>query len=737
LVDIIKNVVLKKVRYTSENGCVFTGQVLSEKNDILDESLVVLVSGKIQKQVYLAEGKCFLISGNKHSDYINKWTGEIEPQVKATKIVEHRPSGRNFIHYITHSHMFPKIEEKTAKKLYSHFDNEIYKILDDKDIEQLKTINGISEDTLCSLIAGWHEDNNSKVIEWLDVYSLPISIGSKLIKAYRQKTIQKVESDPYRLIAFTTWKKVDSLARNNFKIAPDDPRRLHAAVTEVLFNHYINEGNTAVDSQKLIPSLAKIIDEQHAREALANVYKDGGFRRIGEELFQSRGAYLQEKYLAKEFVRRIISQTKRPFAGLEQSINRWESLNYKLTEEQSQAVVLSLTSNLSVITGNTGVGKTYVLEAINYVISDTGGKAIQISSVGRVAKRLKEKTGHDAVVIENFLHSFDDKKLKGISHIIIDECSMVDLYSFVRIFRKLEKTHKVVLVGDSAQLSPIGAGRIFHYLCDSKFIPFTQLTKIWKQSENTGIPMVSQLVQSGEWENLEKYNGNNKGVSFLHADKKTIYSVTEQVFGELGGITPDDDVKIICPTNSDTDWGTLGINRNISSKYLSSNAQVFFGISKGKPKATGFRIGDTVMVTKNIWSKEVVNGSLGVIVDIASLDDVELAKVNDQSMPVMYVKFDHGTLLFDSDDLSSLQWGYGITCHEAQGSLFKKVIIPVISKRNIDRTWIYSALTRSTDQVVLIGNLEIIKNTVKSLPSTYERTTGLSIHVASAFRSSE
>ncbi|MBL7003013.1 MAG: AAA family ATPase [Gammaproteobacteria bacterium] len=734
MVDTIKNVILKTVRHDTENGCVFTSKVLSDNNEITPESLNVLVPGKVQKQVDLAEGKCFLVSGNKWHDFINKWTGEVEAQIKAVKIVERKPKGRSFIQYITSSDMFPNIGEKTAKKLYDHFDSEIFKILDDKDIELLKTVKGIPLEKLLTLIDGWHEDNNGKVVEWLDAYSLPISIGFKLIKAYQQKAIEKIESDPYRLISFTSWKKVDSLARNNFKVESNDPRRLHAAVTETLFNQYINEGNTAVASEMLVTSLSKLIDENDAPEALTHVYIDGGFRRIGENLFQSRGAYIQEEYLASVIARRSVRQTEVPFANINQSIDRWESNNYKLTQEQHQAVELALTTNISVITGGAGVGKTSVLEAINYVITNTGGKAIQMALAGRAAKRLKETTGQDAMVIASFLHHFDEDKLKGVSHIIIDECSMVDLYSFVRIFRKLEFSHKVVLVGDSAQLPPVGAGKVFHYLCETSIAPLTKLTKVWRQDETTGIPMVSQSIRKGEWKRLRGYAGKKKGVSFVHADKKNVYSMVEHVFGELGGIKQNADVKIICPTNADSAWGTLGINRETSEKYLGESPLVFAGKRKGRPSETGFRLGDIVMATKNNWAKEVMNGSLGEIVEVASLDDIEYAKTNEQPMPIMFVEFDHGTVLIDEDDVKYLQWGYAITCHKAQGSQFQSVIIPIVDKWHIDRTWIYTALTRSIDQVVFIGDLDLIKKVVIASPDADNRTIGLPYHIELALK---
>ena len=47
----------------------------------------------------------------------------------------------------------------------------------------------------------------------------------------------------------------------------------------------------------------------------------------------------------------------------------------------------------------------------------------------------------------------------------------------------------------------------------------------------------------------------------------------------------------------------------------------------------------------------------------------------------------------------------------------------------IDRTWIYTALTRGVEQVVFIGNVELIKQAVKKAPTIDHRIVGLSHHL--------
>ena len=47
----------------------------------------------------------------------------------------------------------------------------------------------------------------------------------------------------------------------------------------------------------------------------------------------------------------------------------------------------------------------------------------------------------------------------------------------------------------------------------------------------------------------------------------------------------------------------------------------------------------------------------------------------------------------------------------------------------IDRTWIYTALTRGVEQVVIVGNVELIKRAVNKPPTIEQRIVGLNHHL--------
>ncbi|MFE0391714.1 ATP-binding domain-containing protein [Bacillus licheniformis] len=52
---------------------------------------------------------------------------------------------------------------------------------------------------------------------------------------------------------------------------------------------------------------------------------------------------------------------------------------------------------------------------------------------------------------------------------------------------------------------------------------------------------------------------------------------------------------------------------------------------------------------------------------------------------------------------NSFDYGYVITCHKSQGSQWEKVVvIDEVLDRNMHHRWLYTAITRSTEKLVLV-----------------------------------
>ncbi|MDF4825843.1 ATP-dependent RecD-like DNA helicase, partial [Vibrio parahaemolyticus] len=109
----------------------------------------------------------------------------------------------------------------------------------------------------------------------------------------------------------------------------------------------------------------------------------------------------------------------------------------------------------------------------------------------------------------------------------------------------------------------------------------------------------------------------------------------------------------------------------------------------------GIRIGDPVIFTKNDYRADVQNGTLGTVISLYDREDKSvLAKV----------KIDTGeTVSVTYSMIDNLELAYAITLHKAQGSQFETVISPIVHSRIIDKSWVYTAITRATTNMFWLG----------------------------------
>ena len=93
---------------------------------------------------------------------------------------------------------------------------------------------------------------------------------------------------------------------------------------------------------------------------------------------------------------------------------------------------------------------------------------------------------------------------------------------------------------------------------------------------------------------------------------------------------------------------------------------------------------------------------------VASAEEIRMAMPHDRCF----------SPLLDGDGFASaevLRLG-AITVHKAQGSQFKRLIVPLVRSRLLDRTMIYTALTRGVDQVVFIDDRDLFDLARSKLP---------------------
>ena len=128
---------------------------------------------------------------------------------------------------------------------------------------------------------------------------------------------------------------------------------------------------------------------------------------------------------------------------------------------------------------------------------------------GRAAKRMSELTGKEAKTIHRLLEvewtendrpvfARDARNPLEADAVIVDELSMVDINLFSSLLEALPLGCRLVMVGDSDQLPPVGAGNVLQDLIQSGLLPTVQLTEVFRQAMESLIVTNAHRIVNGE-----------------------------------------------------------------------------------------------------------------------------------------------------------------------------------------------------------------------------------------------
>ena len=152
-----------------------------------------------------------------------------------------------------------------------------------------------------------------------------------------------------------------------------------------------------------------------------------------------------------------------------------DSAERRAQEEKSAALAELAESRFTVLAGPAGAGKTSVLGILCSQVQDEG--LLLLAPTGRARVRMQELAGVGGIstqTVAQFLiqcgrydprsgryHLSDKPKISSYRTVIVDEASMLTEDMLGALFDALQGVNRFILVGDHAQLPPIGAGRPF------------------------------------------------------------------------------------------------------------------------------------------------------------------------------------------------------------------------------------------------------------------------------------
>lgn len=658
-----------------------------------------------------------------------------ETQILAAEASLFRPAGRNIVGWIASCPGCQGIGQVRAQNLWDRFGLELTELIERRNLDALKEI--LTENAAQALCEAFQKYLVADTLLWLDRIGLPKKIGANVAEYYRAEAQAKVEANPYVLLSFeSSWNVIDELARVRFGVVLDDPRRLEAAIEEVLYRGLAN-GHMSLPEGKIYTGLRTLLKSSNlARKALATAEGNGKFKHIDGH-YQSAGAYVIESYVARGLhwlisgiedggQTRLFSQVGSDQAAVHGIIEAYEaSQGIKLSQEQRDAVLTCVVSHLSLILGGAGTGKTTVLKALYLALKQLrpGVTIYQMALAGRAAQRMTEATGEKSMTIAGFLMKVDTGEIEMGSVVVVDEMSMVDIILMYRLLRHIPSGVQLILVGDPCQILPIGPGLVLHALAGHPSIRQTELKVVQRQSTESGIPRVAAAIRAHQKPAWAGYKGRvDVGVSFVPCASAELGSTVQRVYEELGGTGNDYSVQIVSITNASL-GGVNNLNSALHERYRKASETVrCYSPDFGLVNATTLdnlplKVGDLVMFTENDYELDLRNGSLGKI--------IEALPVEEPDDPCCVCDFEGAEYLLDSQQVNALKHSYCITIHKSQGSQFPRVIVPIRQSRLLDQSLIYTAVTRGVQQVVLVGDEAAALEAIMSPPLAKRRHISL------------
>lgn len=175
-----------------------------------------------------------------------------------------------------------------------------------------------------------------------------------------------------------------------------------------------------------------------------------------------------------------------PRRGREAEASAAMRLGTALSVEQREALAaVTGRGGVVVMVGQAGTGKGVVIDAAREAWESEGYRVLGTAVAGATAKRLGADAGIQETLTTDALVRREGLGRLGLddrSVVVVDEAGMADTRRLAQLVEATGRSEaKLVLVGDHAQLSPLGAGGMFAELSDR--VPTAELSEVHRARE--------------------------------------------------------------------------------------------------------------------------------------------------------------------------------------------------------------------------------------------------------------
>lgn len=486
-------------------------------------------------------------------------------QFKADFLKVSPPTSLEGIEKYLSSGMIKGIGAVYAKRLVERFQADVFDVIESNP-ECLREIPGIGERRIEAIRRGWADQKVIRdIMLFLHSHGISTARAVRIYKTYGTNAITVVSQNPYQLardIRGIGFVSADKIALN-IGIAPTSMIRARAGIAFALMNG-MDDGHCGLPKDDLIKSAQSLLNitDDLAEEALSLELAEGN---VVTQLIDNRiciflsGLFHAEKFIAKKLLHMSKSSNCWPNINPDHAIKSVEEkLNITLSESQKEAIKTVLASNVMVITGGPGVGKTTLVNSILKILTTQNLRIHLAAPTGRAAKRLSESTGMQAKTIHRLLEtnpvtgSFikNDKNMLSCDLLVLDEASMIDISLMHNLLKALPETSSLLIVGDIDQLPSVGAGQFLSDIINSETISVVRLKEIFRQAASSKIITTAHSINNGLMPDLK--NSENSDFYFVDADSpeqcldKIIRIIKERIPAKFG-FSPFLDVQVLSP----------------------------------------------------------------------------------------------------------------------------------------------------------------------------------------------
>ncbi|MGN1380836.1 MAG: ATP-dependent RecD-like DNA helicase [Bacilli bacterium] len=631
------------------------------------------------------------------------------------------PEGKDAIIDFLTSSFVKGCGEVLARKIYKTFgDYALTKIKESR--ENLFLVSGMTDkkaDSIYKSVVKYFEAD--KEIVKLKEMGFTVKETMELMNNFGKRVLELIDKNIYVLRDYVDFPKLDSIFLVNND--PEDDRRVDAAIIRAMKDLTFELGDIYLDKIEIVEELA----------SRYNIFKsiDENLRNLAkrkEIMIANEDYYLMTDYLDElnngVSIASLMSRSTKKISKFNDLIKLTEGeLGITYNKEQKEAIKSALTNNVSIITGGPGTGKTTIIKGILRLYSiykkisydSITREVCLLAPTGRASKRMSETCGIGASTIHRFLkwdkesNTFAVNELNKVHYnmFIIDETSMLDNHLLSSLFKGIDIHTKIIFVGDEYQLPSVGPGLILSDMI-SAGVPHIKLETIYRQSENSYIPMLAKDIKNVNV--TDDYLDKKDDYNFISCDSKEIKNILVQIVEKMQDKKMDlGNLQVLAPMYK----GENGIdNLNIVLQELINPKDKKKDEIKVGPIT--YRVGDKILNLVNDIDNNIYNGDIGYI---KSID------INSKKEPIV-VEYDNNEVGYKRENFNQITHAYAISIHKSQGSEFMHVIMPITKgySRMLYNKLLYTGVSRAKKSLVLLGDKDAFIRCVNNSYSLVRKT---------------